>query len=227
MLAVGEVIARHDRHPSQVHHPVMAGATWEQTAAAAGGDQCDAIAGICLYRVPAGWKAAGIPPAAPACPGHRLPDGRQAAPGDPVGPGEVIQPHHRYMVAPPPVHPCGRPYRWIGGGVLPDAGLPTSGQTANGRSTTHHHDAPGSTDSQTASPPTPQEAGGQHHQPDRGGRANVRKFSGSGQPPKAGRAARRLGRRRRQPGRMTTTTTDYRWARAALAGPEPAPPRPS
>jgi len=32
---------------------------------------------------------------------------------------------------------------------------PTPGQTANGRSTTRHHDAPASTDSQTARPPTP------------------------------------------------------------------------
>ena len=38
MLAVDEVIAGHYRHPSQVHHTVMAGATWEQTAAATGGD---------------------------------------------------------------------------------------------------------------------------------------------------------------------------------------------
>jgi len=38
MLAAGEVIARRYRHPSQVPHTVMAGATWEQAAAAAGGD---------------------------------------------------------------------------------------------------------------------------------------------------------------------------------------------
>jgi hypothetical protein len=38
MLALGEVIARHYRHLSQVHHTVMAGATWEQIAAATGGD---------------------------------------------------------------------------------------------------------------------------------------------------------------------------------------------
>jgi len=38
MLAPGEVIARHYRHPSQVHHTVMAGATREQIAAATGGD---------------------------------------------------------------------------------------------------------------------------------------------------------------------------------------------
>ena len=139
--------------------------------------------------MPAGWKAAGILPAAPACQGHRLADGRETTPGDLVSPGEVIQPHRRYMVAPPSVHPSGRPYR-IGGGVLPVAGLPaspTSGQTANDRSTTRHHDVPASTDSQTARPPTPQEAGGQHHQPDGGGRATVWQFSDSGQPPKADR----------------------------------------
>jgi hypothetical protein len=68
MLAVGEVIARHYGHPSQVHQTVMAGATWEQTAAATGGRQRDdGISGVCLYRVPAGWKAAGIlPPPRPA-----------------------------------------------------------------------------------------------------------------------------------------------------------------
>ena len=38
MLGLGEVIARHYRHPSQVHHTVMAGATWAQIAAATGGD---------------------------------------------------------------------------------------------------------------------------------------------------------------------------------------------
>ena len=38
MLALGEVMARHYRHPAQVHHAVMAGATWEQIAAATGGD---------------------------------------------------------------------------------------------------------------------------------------------------------------------------------------------
>jgi hypothetical protein len=32
------VIARHYRHPSLVHHAVLAGATWEQIAAATGGD---------------------------------------------------------------------------------------------------------------------------------------------------------------------------------------------
>ena len=38
MLALGEVLARHFAHPAHVHHAVMAEATWEQIAAAAGGD---------------------------------------------------------------------------------------------------------------------------------------------------------------------------------------------
>jgi hypothetical protein len=38
LLALGEVIARHYRHPALVHHAVLAGATWEQIAAATGGD---------------------------------------------------------------------------------------------------------------------------------------------------------------------------------------------
>jgi hypothetical protein len=36
LLALGEVMARHYRHPALVHHAVMAGATWEEIAAAAG-----------------------------------------------------------------------------------------------------------------------------------------------------------------------------------------------
>src|SRR5580693_6883313 len=38
LLALGEVMARHCRHPALVHHAVVAGATWAQIAAAAGGD---------------------------------------------------------------------------------------------------------------------------------------------------------------------------------------------
>ena len=57
---------------------------------------------------------------------------------------------------------------------------PVPGQTANGRSPARHHHAPASTDHQTASPPTPQQAGGLHQQPDAGEHANVRKVSGSG-----------------------------------------------
>ncbi len=36
VIALGEVIARRYRHPCQVHHAVLAGATWSQIAAAAG-----------------------------------------------------------------------------------------------------------------------------------------------------------------------------------------------
>ena len=36
VIALGEVIANHYRHPSQVHDAVVAGATWEEIAAAAG-----------------------------------------------------------------------------------------------------------------------------------------------------------------------------------------------
>jgi hypothetical protein len=38
LIALGEVIARHYRHPALVHHAVLAGATWQQVADAAGGD---------------------------------------------------------------------------------------------------------------------------------------------------------------------------------------------
>ena len=38
MIALGERIARYYRHQAQVHHAVMAGATWEQIAAATGGN---------------------------------------------------------------------------------------------------------------------------------------------------------------------------------------------
>ena len=38
MLALGEAVARYYRHPAQVHHAVIAGATWSQIAAASGGD---------------------------------------------------------------------------------------------------------------------------------------------------------------------------------------------
>ena len=82
------------------------------------------ISGIRLYRVPAGWKGAGILPAAPVCEGHPLPGGREARPGDLVSPGEVIQHHHRYMVAPPSAHPSGRRYRWLGGNLPPVSDLP-------------------------------------------------------------------------------------------------------
>ena len=38
LIALGEVMARHYRHPALVHYAVMAGATWEQIASATGGD---------------------------------------------------------------------------------------------------------------------------------------------------------------------------------------------
>jgi hypothetical protein len=38
MLALGEALARYYRHPVQVHHAVLAGATWAQIAAATGGN---------------------------------------------------------------------------------------------------------------------------------------------------------------------------------------------
>jgi len=38
LIALGEVMARHYRHPSQVHLAVVAGAAWAQIAAATGGD---------------------------------------------------------------------------------------------------------------------------------------------------------------------------------------------
>ena len=38
VIALVEVMARHYRHPAQVHHAILAGATWAQIAAAAGGD---------------------------------------------------------------------------------------------------------------------------------------------------------------------------------------------
>jgi hypothetical protein len=85
----------------------------------------DGISGIRLYRVPPGWKGAGILPAAPVCEGHALPGEREARPGDPVSPGEVIQHHHRYMVAPPSVHPSGRRYRWLGGNLPAVTNLPS------------------------------------------------------------------------------------------------------
>ncbi len=73
---------------------------------------------------PAG-RAPGFLPAAPVCEGHPLPGGREARPGNPVSPGEVIQHHHRYMVAPPSVHPSGRRYRWHGGNLPAVSGLPS------------------------------------------------------------------------------------------------------
>jgi hypothetical protein len=101
-----------------------------------------ALAGAIAYRTA---LTAGCPDcsrAAPeGCADHRE-DAARA--GDPVSPGEVIQPRHWYMAAPLPVHPPGCPDRRTGGGWLSAAGLPTwpaSGQTANGRSPARHHEA--------------------------------------------------------------------------------------
>ena len=86
---------------------------------------CDAASRRCSrHSLASGWKAAGILPGTPVCEGHPLPGGREARPGDMVSPGEVIQHHHRYMVAPPSTHPSGRRYRWLGGNMLPVSYLP-------------------------------------------------------------------------------------------------------
>jgi len=119
--------------PSKDHPAVERMAAWDallgqlgplpESPRATGRD--DGISGIRLYRVPSGWKGAGILPGAPVCEGHPLPGGREAKPGDRVSPGEVIQHHHRYMVAPPSVHPSGRRYRWHGGNLPAVSGLPS------------------------------------------------------------------------------------------------------
>jgi hypothetical protein len=43
LIALGEVMARHYRHPAQVHHALTAGATWQQIAGAAGGNAGEAL----------------------------------------------------------------------------------------------------------------------------------------------------------------------------------------
>lgn len=61
-------------------------ATWRVTC------RDDGISGIRLYRVPAGRRFVGT-----------------------FGPGtETVQRVHRYVVAPPSIHPTGRVYRWAG-----------------------------------------------------------------------------------------------------------------
>jgi hypothetical protein len=69
MLALGENLARYFRHPAQVHHAVLAGATWEQIAAATGGDAGRARE---AYRA---WAESQ----------HDL---RQQFPGGTIGPGD-------------------------------------------------------------------------------------------------------------------------------------------
>jgi len=62
----------------------------------------DGVSGIRLFAVPGGYRA--------------VTDLGEA--------GEVIQHHHRYVVAPPSIHPgTGKPYRWVNApdGRLPDA----------------------------------------------------------------------------------------------------------
>ena len=39
VLAIGEALARHFRHPAHIHHAVAAGAAWAQIAAAVGRDE--------------------------------------------------------------------------------------------------------------------------------------------------------------------------------------------
>ncbi len=121
--------------PSKDHPAVERLAAWDALTGSLGPlpdspratSRDDGVSGIRLYRVPLGWKAAGILPAAPVCEGHPLPGGGEAKPGDLVSPGEVIQ-HHRYMVAPPSVHPSGRRYRWHGGNLPAVDALPFLGR---------------------------------------------------------------------------------------------------
>ena len=42
VLAAGEMLARHYRHPALVHYAVLAGASWSQVAAATGSDEAAA-----------------------------------------------------------------------------------------------------------------------------------------------------------------------------------------
>ena len=42
VLAAGELLARHYRHPALVHYAVLAGASWPQVAAATGSDEATA-----------------------------------------------------------------------------------------------------------------------------------------------------------------------------------------
>ena len=69
----------------------------------------DGVSGVRLFRVPENWEAAG-----------KLPEGSNG-----ISPGEVIQWHHRYVVAPPSIHPdTRRAYRWRSGSITNVADLP-------------------------------------------------------------------------------------------------------
>jgi hypothetical protein len=69
----------------------------------------DGVSGVRLFRVPEDWEAAG-----------KLPEGSNG-----ISPGEVIQRHHRYVVAPPSIHPdTGRAYRWRWGSITKVSDLP-------------------------------------------------------------------------------------------------------
>jgi len=92
-------------------------AAWEELTARCGplpdapwcSSRDDGISGVRLFRVPEGWEASA-----------KLPVGSNE-----VSPGEVIQPHHRYVVAPPSIHPdTGRAYRWRSGSITKVGDLP-------------------------------------------------------------------------------------------------------
>lgn len=91
LLALGEVIARYYRHPSQVDHAIRAGATWEQITAATGTTEEKAraayrewaegqhkYAGMDDATYAAAIAAAGDAAAA-AAPGHAAEDARRLA----------------------------------------------------------------------------------------------------------------------------------------------------
>jgi len=92
-------------------------AAWEELTARCGplpdapwcSSRDDGISGIRLFRVPEDWEAAG-----------KLPEGSNG-----VSPGEVIQWHHRYVVAPPSIHPdTGSAYQWRSGSITKVTDLP-------------------------------------------------------------------------------------------------------
>jgi hypothetical protein len=171
------VIARRYRHPSQAHHTVMAGATWEQAEAATGGDprrQYRRDLPVPRARRPEGRRhlarRPGLPgpPAPGRAPDHARRPGRPRR-GDPAPPpvygratiGSSLWPSltggPAAACSPPPT--C-RPRR-----RRPDRQQPQPG-TPSRRAGQHRQP-----DRQSANP---QEADGLHHQPDAGERANIR-----------------------------------------------------